>query len=461
MEFWRESLGAPTKIVAPMVDASELAWRLLSRKYGAQLCYTPMLHSAIFSKDPKYRNEALSSCDLDKPLIVQFCGNEPKTMLDAALLAEDYCSAIDINLGCPQAIAKRGHYGAFLQDEWPLLHEMVSLLSQKLKIPVTCKVRRLETIEKTVQYAKMLEAAGCKMLTVHGRTREQKGPLTGLADWSYVKAVKEAVHIPVISNGNIQCMEDVDRCLEETGAVGVMTAEGNLYNPALFMRKNPPAWEPALEYLDLVEKYPCPMSYTRGHLFKLFHHVLSIPSNNNLRIQLGAANNMGEFRRIIIVIKNMYEPFHEGRSLWKDTTEPDTENLTLPPWLCQPYVRECPEEHLKRVEEKSQNQEIKRRFEDNEGNQISRKKMKRLRRISRRPPKPESVPVERASLIKCAKCVNPLGSKCVYKLCKKCCKNKCFLENLDCLGHRILVKTRREMAQFYASKKSKELIDVS
>ncbi|CAH1962054.1 unnamed protein product [Acanthoscelides obtectus] len=352
MDFWKDVLGAPQKIVAPMVDASELAWRILSRKYGAELCYTPMLHSAIFCKDAKYRKEALASCEKDRPLIVQFCGNDPKVLLEAALLAQDHCSAIDINLGCPQAIAKRGHYGAFLQDEWPLLQEIVSTLSKNLKVPVTCKIRRFETIEKTVKYAKMLEASGCKMLTVHGRMREQKGPLTGLADWSYVRAVREAVSIPVISNGNIHCMQDVERCLEETGAVGVMSAEGNLHNPAVFMYQNPPAWEPALEYLNLAEKYPCPLSYVRGHLFKLFHHVLSISENNDIRIRLGAANTMEQFHQIVNELKAIYEPYHSGLMKWDQSMEIDSQNLIMPPWLCQPYIRDTPENYVKKVEER-------------------------------------------------------------------------------------------------------------
>ncbi|KAK9296334.1 hypothetical protein QLX08_009659 [Tetragonisca angustula] len=457
--IWRDVLGSPRYVVAPMVDASELAWRLLSRRHGAHLCYTPMLHSSVFCRDPKYRREALVSTAEDRPLIVQFCGNDPNTLLEAALLAEPYCDAVDINIGCPQAIAKRGRYGAYLQDDWDLLRQIVSTLSKRCRAPVTCKLRVFAEIGKTVEYAKMLETAGARLLTVHGRTREQKGPLTGVASWNHIKAVREAVKIPVFANGNIQCLQDIEKCIEETGVDGVMSAEGNLYNPYIFEACYPPSWEPALEYLDLVERYPAPPSYIRGHLFKLFQHALCLAENKEERENLARNSTMESFRNVVYALKDRYVRYHEGRLIWQEETISDY-NLKLPPWLCQPYVRHFSEENVQKLElEKieTQSETAKRKFKDEEGNEISRKRLKKLKRIARRPNRPAIV-VKRGSDL-CCDCPNPVSLKCVHKLCRQCCRNKCFTENLDCAGHRNLTKTRRQMAiEFAAKRKTQDAI---
>lgn len=458
--FYKNVLKSPKYIVAPMVDQSELAWRMLCRKYGAELCYSPMFHSNLFSKDPKYRKEALQTCPEDRPLIIQFCGNEPKTILEAALLAQEHCDAVDINLGCPQAIAKRGHYGAFLQDEWDLLESIVKTLHNSLSVPVTCKIRVFEDRQKTIKYAQMLEAAGCQLLTVHGRTREQKGPLTGIADWSYIKDVKENVTIPMFANGNILSLEDVRRCIEETNVDGVMSAEGNLHNPAIFMGITPKTWDMANEYLNFVELYPCPVSYIRGHLFKIFHHLLNLRPNAKIREAMAVSREINEFRNVIAILKDKYEPFHNGETPYEDeevdpniVTETQGMNLSLPPWLCQPYIRPAPEVHKKTIEEKVRiahdPNTVKRHFFDEDGNQISRKKMKRLRRKSRRPNRPEGK--HERSLESCDLCINPVGIKCEFRLCRICCREKCYTENFDCAGHKCLIKTRREKAKTYGN----------
>lgn len=255
-----------------------------------------MFHSRLFSESQQYRDLHFTTNQYDRPLIVQFCGDNPETLLKAAKLVEDHCDAVDLNLGCPQHIARKGHYGSYLQDEWELIESIVKTLHQNLKVPVTCKIRVFPDVEKTVKYAKMIEAAGAQMLTVHGRLREQKGHNTGLADWTKIKRVVEAVNIPVIANGNILTLEDCERCIRETGAVGVMSAEAHLYNPALFSGKTIPIWEMVKEYFEVTKEHPAPISYVRAHLFKLFRKCLNTFTDH--RSSLGHTSGFQELEEV-------------------------------------------------------------------------------------------------------------------------------------------------------------------
>ncbi|KAG0349750.1 hypothetical protein BGZ54_004223 [Gamsiella multidivaricata] len=131
-----KSIGSPKYIVAPMVDQSGLAWRVLSRRYNADLFYAPHV-------------QRQAACQGFK-----FCANDPEYLLQATLMVGPYCDAVDINLGCPQHIARRGHYGSPLMEDWPLISSLISTLHKHLPTPVTAKIRVLPEVEKTTKYVR-------------------------------------------------------------------------------------------------------------------------------------------------------------------------------------------------------------------------------------------------------------------------------------------------------------------
>lgn len=279
-------------VVAPMVDQSDLPFRLQCRRYGANLCFTPMIHSRLFQENDKYRAKFV--CDQlpasDRPLVAQLCGPDPYVIVQTAKEIAPYVDAIDLNCGCPQNIAKRGLYGAFLLEEEELLLSLVRELVQQFPDkPICVKVRLLPTgLEDSLKLYEKLVDCGIAMLTVHGRNRHQTNYRTGPADWEAIaKVVQHLGHrIPILANGMIASLDDVRKCLKATNADGVMSSEAILEYPALFQdeefhlgrRTGPSRLQLTREYLDLAKQYPpdcggqgSGFKTIRVHVHKILH----------------------------------------------------------------------------------------------------------------------------------------------------------------------------------------------
>lgn len=318
-DFFRR-LGSPTRIVAPMVDHSDLPFRMQTRRHGAQLVFTQMLNSNVLLQSRDYRAEMLASCVGDRPLVVQICGDDPAVMLRAARLLEGSCDAIDINLGCPQGIARRGHYGAFLMEELDLLTDIVSTLVRGLRVPVTCKTRIYKgDFERSIRLCETLVAAGASMLTIHGRCRDEKGHEIGDADWDMIRRIKahfaaRGVRVPVIANGSISCEADVLRCLSETGVDGVMSSEAVLENPALFAQPSSQL-DLCQEYLDLCGAHsPGSMRVVRSHVMKMLHRFFVV--HEDLRDLAATARSIPDFLRLVALVRLAVRDEDDYRVTW-------------------------------------------------------------------------------------------------------------------------------------------------
>ena len=241
----------------------------------------------------------------DRPLTVQFCGNDPDILLAAAKFVEDDCDAVDINLGCPQGIARKGNYGSFLLEKKDIIVAMVRKLKAELKVPVTCKIRCLPDEQRTIELAKAIEEAGASLLTVHGRCKEHNKHLMGTVNYDIIRKIKEVLKIPVIVNGGIGTnFAEAERAIEMTGCDGVMSSEGILEYPALY---DPSGTfdmdELTNEYLDLYEQYPyeAQLKSVKSHLFRFLYQGLQ--KHTDLRDQLGRAKGIEAIREVATLMK--------------------------------------------------------------------------------------------------------------------------------------------------------------
>lgn len=350
-----KKLGSPRTVLAPMVDASELAWRIFCRKHGAQMCYSPMYHARLFGTTESYRESQFGTEDYtktDTPLVVQFCSNKPNELVDAVNLVKGRCDAVDLNLGCPQGIARKGHYGAFLMDEWDLVASLINAVSTEVPdVPITAKIRIFEDKQKTLAYARKLLEAGAYWLTVHGRTREMKGQQTGLADWTQIEFLRKELpeELVLIANGNIIYKRNIEECLAKTGADAVMIAETALAYPGIFSPQvgekvsidDFPRVDLALrEYFEIAKSTAGSASTTsmKTHMFKLLRTFFV--KETDIRNQLGPIKS-GEFEKFEDIVSQVETRVAE---LLKDEKNVDEigingEYVTVPHWRTQPLFR--------------------------------------------------------------------------------------------------------------------------
>ena len=311
-ELWN-SIGSPKYALAPMVDINDLPFRLLCRKYGTELTFTQMYNIKTFGVIEEYREKVISEIrtDLDYPCFIQFAGHDPELMLKSAKYVENITPCVDINLGCPQNIAKIGHYGSFLLDHPEEVYKLVGYVcNNNLKCGVSCKIRLFPDLSKTFELVRKLEDLGISILTVHGRTKEQKSQICGQCNWDAIKEIKKLVKIPVIANGGLGSFEDIDKCFEYTGCDCVMSGEKMIEMPTFFSKKLYDINDIALEYCDIWKKFKSKeeigkthMSQIRGHMFKFFYTACNMYPEYNQKI--GLSENLEQVIDIATKIKEL------------------------------------------------------------------------------------------------------------------------------------------------------------
>ena len=238
-------------MLAPMAGVADASFRVMCREKGAEYTVSEMISAKALCFEQKARASApVKTAELaniipeESPMAIQLFGREPSFMAEAARLIEcgEYRgasqalppAAIDINMGCPVPKVVGNGEGSALMREPALAAEIVREIKKAVKLPVTVKIRAGFTNDNrnAPEMARMLEEAGADLICVHGRTRQQFYQPS--SDNGIIAAVKRAVRVPVIGNGDIYSAEDAKRMLEETECDGLMLARGSLGNPWLF-----------------------------------------------------------------------------------------------------------------------------------------------------------------------------------------------------------------------------------
>jgi tRNA-dihydrouridine synthase B len=235
-------------ILSPMAGFSDQPYRLICREYGSAMSYTEFVSADGILHGNDRTMEMLRFDPSESPVVFQIFGHDEATLEQAARKIEQFGpDIIDLNMGCSvKKISNRGS-GAALLKEPQKIGRIFARLIKALSVPVTGKMR-LGWDDESLNYlevAKIMEDNGAALIAVHGRTKEQA--YSGRANWDAIAEVKQAVSIPVIGNGDVRTVADIDRIKQHTGCDAVMIGRAAIGNPWIFQRKD-------IEQVTLAEK---------------------------------------------------------------------------------------------------------------------------------------------------------------------------------------------------------------